>query len=664
MSEEKMSLDNFPGFFLNFSESGMGDEEKHFYRFKTFRLNIGERQLLNNSTPVALTPKAFDVLAVLVKRSGHLVEKDELLKLVWADTVVEEANVARIVHTLRKVLAEDENGDKFIETVAKRGYRFVAKVSEVCEPAAPKSETERQDSLNSVERPTAGERHIRPYKPDETLPQHDVKPKNKSRTILVAGGLLSGGLLIVLLYINFESKSSIDPNKVRSIAVLPVNPINMSNRDELYEIGIADSLIHELGSVKGFIVRPLSAIRKYHDLNQDPVAAGKELKVDYVLASNYQLARGKIKVTAELYDVSRGQIEETYKTEIDAGDPFGMQNAIATEVGKRLQARFAMTSSIPTAKRGTTNEEAYRLYLQGKLLTMKRDEAAAQKAVEYLAQAIQLDPNFARAYAGMAHAYQVSNFGHDEKQKVREFINKALSLDNNLAEAYVARADSALLDDWDFPSVEKNLLRAIALEPNNDGAHWLYALLLSYRGQFDEAMGEIETALAIDPGALVYMRDRGRILYYAHHYDKAIEQLKRVIDLDQDFDTAYGWLCFAYDVKGDYAAACELVIKRQRQTNPDQAEIFQKAYETAGWQGLKRKEIEFLKLYEHQHLSNFFHIAQDCALLGERDQAIENLNKAFEKHEWGIIMLKVAPTLDSLRGDPRFDHLVGRVGLK
>src|SRR5262245_31583539 len=179
-----MSLENYPSFLLNFSEHGMDGEEKHSYRFKSFRLNLEERQLLHNNSPVPLTPKAFDVLAALVERSGHLVEKDELLKLVWADTIVEEANVARIVHTLRKVLGEDENSNKFIETVAKRGYRFVAKVSEVREPTAPKSVDEKKDSLNGVEGPAADKFQIPPSKADETVSQPAVKPKKKMRIIL------------------------------------------------------------------------------------------------------------------------------------------------------------------------------------------------------------------------------------------------------------------------------------------------------------------------------------------------------------------------------------------------------------------------------------------------------------------------------------------------
>ncbi len=153
------------------------------------------------------------------------------------------------------------------------------------------------------------------------------------------------------------------------------------NRDEIYEVGIADSLINQLSSMKGFIVRPLSATRQYADIAQDPIAAGREQQVDYVLASNYQLAGGKIKVTSQLFNVASGQIEETYKSEKDAGDVFAMQDAIAGEVGRFLLARFATTSTGPAAKRGTTNEEAYRLYLQGMYLYDKRTQPDARKAI-------------------------------------------------------------------------------------------------------------------------------------------------------------------------------------------------------------------------------------------------------------------------------------------
>ena len=467
-------------------------------------------------------------------------------------------------------------------------------------------------------------------------------------------------------YFLFARKSAVSAGGKKSIAVLPLKPINAVKRDEIYEFGIADSLIHRLSLTKGFIVRPLSATRKYADIEQDPVAAGQEQRVDYVIASNYQLADGKIRVTAQLFNVASGQIEETKIIEKDASNIFTTQDAIAGEVGKLLQMRFA-TDQGPAVKRGTNNEEAYRLYLQGKNLTGKRNQTDARKAIEYFGQAIRLDPDYALAYAWIAHAYHsVASGGGQpvENEKAKEAVKKALELDGNLAEAYAARGKLYLSFEYDFPAAEKDFLRAIELEPNNDSAHWGYALLLAYRGRFDEALEEMETAQAIDPGALMYMRDRGRILYYARRYDEAIVQFKRVIDLDENMGS--GWLRFAYAMKGDEAQAYQIFIKNQRRLSPDRVEVYQKIYETAGWRGVQRKIFEFSKQDKQKpgkSLTGYYGMAIISAHLGEKDQAFEYLNRAAREREWWIVMLNVDPPLDPLRNDPRFAELVRRVGL-
>ncbi|HMS42479.1 MAG TPA: transcriptional regulator, partial [Pyrinomonadaceae bacterium] len=248
-----MSFGNLPNFFLNFSEREMNGEENHFYKFKSFRLDVKERQLLHHNENIPLTPKVFDVLVALVERNGHLVEKDELLKLVWADSFVEEVNVARSVHALRKVLGEDENGNKFIETVAKKGYRFVAKVTEVHEADKRQSAAAVGSHDNANEKLPSANR---------LLPSAD-KPKTNTRIILFGIGFLSAVFLIVLLSFSFQSGSSTTPNKLKSIAILPVQPLTAENRDVIYEFGIADSLILKLSAAKNLIVRPLSATRKY-----------------------------------------------------------------------------------------------------------------------------------------------------------------------------------------------------------------------------------------------------------------------------------------------------------------------------------------------------------------------------------------------------------------
>jgi tetratricopeptide (TPR) repeat protein len=209
----------------------------------------------------------------------------------------------------------------------------------------------------------------------------------------------------------------------------------------------------------------------------------------------------------------------------------------------------------------------------------------------------------------------------------------------------------------------KDLLRALDLDPGSDAAHWFYAEVLAYSGHFDEAVAEIETALEINPNSLPFQRDRGRILFYARRYDEAIVQLKRVVELDDDFEPAWGYLFLSHEMKGDEAQAYEAFLKFQKRV-PERIEIYRAAYETAGWREVRRKFLEFSKQDENKPGSNLFSIARQCALLGEKDEAFEYLNKAFEKHQMQMVMLNVEPSLDALRDDPRFDELVKRTGLR
>lgn len=470
-------------------------------------------------------------------------------------------------------------------------------------------------------------------------------------------------------YFFYAGKAALTADGKKSIAVLPLKPINTANRNEMYEIGIADSLIIKLSTMNGFTVRPLNATRKYAEIAQDPIAAGKEQQVGYVLASNYQLAGGKIKITAQLFNVASGQIEKTYNIVKDAADVFAMQDAIAGEVENDLLMRFATTSSGPTTKRGTTNEEAYSRYLQGINLTFKRTPEGARQAVEYFEQAIRLDPNFARAYSGMAHALIDSgNLGGGlprvEYEKAKEVVLKALELDNNLAEGYAVLGELKFTYDWDFASAEKDLLRAIVLEPNSDLAHERYAFYLAVRGRFNDAIAEAKTAQEINPSSLQHHQINGVILYLARRYDEAIIQLRRVIEVDENHNTAYAWLWLACELKGDDAQAYEWFMKSQKRNNSEHLGTYQRAYETSGWRGVRERFFEQQKLNEQKASANLYSLARQCALLGDKEQAFAYLNKAIEKRQGQMTMLNVDPPFDVLRNDPRFDELVKRVGLK
>jgi TolB-like protein/Tfp pilus assembly protein PilF len=494
----------------------------------------------------------------------------------------------------------------------------------------------------------------------------------RSPAALVLALTLTALALALPFYRHRNLATSLPPEK--SIAVLPAKAIHSANRDEIYEIGIADSLILKLSSMKGFVVRPLSVMRKYAGVGQDPVAAGREQKADYVLASNYQLEGGKIRITAQLLNVASGQIEETYKNEKDAADVLAVQDAIAGEIGNVLSARFATRSSGRTAKRGTTNEEAYRLYLQGMYLYGKRTPADANKAVEVLEQAVRLDPNYAVAWAGLAqtHRYITTFAGSkakEEYQKSTEALNKALALDENLADAHCALCVYKMSYEWDFDGAERECKRAIQLDPNSSQAHSAYSRYLNCRGRFDEGIAEIKTAIDLEPASLVNERDYGVSLYYARRYPEAVTQLKRVIAMDEKFVTTYNWLVVALEMQGNYPEAFEWWIKVQALGEPEPEEAMQAyraAYQSSGWQGLmlertRRCDEDSLK---PNYRGVYFQGAVEHAKAGHKDKAFERLEKSYQRRESWMNLLKVEPGLDFLRDDPRFDELVKRVGLK
>ncbi len=644
----------------------MKSGERQTFRFKSFRLDLAERQLLRHNAPIQLTPKAFDVLAILVGQSGHLVEKDELLRQVWADSFVEEANIARIIHTLRRALGEDENGNKFIETVATKGYRFVAKVT--VERGSEQQRTDKIEKIHSsdAEFPDTIDAD-ESVEPGFVSAEPQVKRQSQTRFVFFTVGFIAAVSLLLLLSFNFWSRATADPARSRSVAVLPLTPVAVDNREPIFELGIAESLILKLGSAKGLVVRHLSATRRFTDINQDPLSAGRELNVDYVLASNYQLAGGKIRVTSQLFNVATGEIEESYKSEKDAAALFAAQDAIAGEVGNLMLARLAVSSNATAAKRGTDNEEAYRLYLHGKSLAVQRTDEDNKKAIESLEQAVILDPNYAQAYARLAIAYHFMGGFRGTgpmAEKARENVRKAFDLDGNIAEAYAVRGIMGFAVDWDFAASERDLARAIELEPNHDLAHWGFALLACYRGRFHQALAEIQTAQTISPGTVMYSRDRGRILYYARRYDESIEEFKRALEMSEDFGSVWGQLWLAYEAKGDYAMAYDTRLKHKIAGKDTDIEEYKKLYETEGLPGIWRRELASSKQHEDRPGTNFYAMARLCIYLGDKEQAFEYLERTFEKRQFQMAMLNIDPALDPIRDDPRFAQLVERVGLK
>jgi TolB-like protein len=503
----------------------------------------------------------------------------------------------------------------------------------------------------------------------------EAAPSARSRlaarvALSIALTLIVGSLCWLGLYF-YKTGNAAPGGGKKSIAVLPLKPISAANRDEIYEVGIADSLIYKLGAMKNFVVRPLSAMRKYADINQDPIAAGREQQVDFVLASNYQLAGRKIRVTSELLNVASGEIVETYKSgEKDADNVFATQDQIAVEVGNLLQTRFNFKQNNPTKNRGTDNEEAYRLYLQGVYFNDKRFPQDGLKAVEFFEQAVRLDPNYARAWAGVAFSHRsLSDIGadvdiHEQHRISMEAVKKALELDPNLSEAYNALCMNKLNYEYDVSGAESACRRAIELDPNSPLAHNTYArLLFSSQGRrFDEAIAEIKTAIDLDPTSIYHQIVYMVALTFARRYDEAAQQLERLAQRNPQRAVGYYWIVGGVAFQGKQSEDFERLMRFQKLSNVDEETvgIFETAYQTAGWQGVLREQAK----WSYQFNRSMYFTACIYAQAGDKDQALEYLEKTYQRREHWMAYLQVDPRFDGLRGDPRFDELIRRVGSK
>jgi tetratricopeptide (TPR) repeat protein len=400
------------------------------------------------------------------------------------------------------------------------------------------------------------------------------------------------------------------------------------------------------------------------DVALDPLTFGKQHRVDYVLAANYQLIPGRIRLTAQLLNVASGVIENTYQIEKDTADMFAMQDAIADQVSNELVKEFRTTSVRQTQQRGTSNEEAYRLYLHGIYLANNRNLADAQRALTDLEEAVRLDPNYARAWAGLGYVHRTfSNYfalsTHESYQRSMAAISKAMSLDPNLSEAHSSLCENKYLYEWDFAGAEQACRRAIELDPGSGQAHEIFSRYLMGRGRHDEAIAEIKTAIDIDPSSRFYQRNYARALFYARRFAEASAQFERVVSMDRGFPGTHNWLSASLAFEGKMPEAFESFLKLLVQQKPDEETVqtFKTVFATSGWQGVLRERA---KRFDSSKAANV-DAAMFYAQTGNRDMAFQYLEKMYELREIWITYLQVEPRFDSLRDDPRYVDLLRRM---
>jgi len=603
---------------------------------------------------VPLPEKAFDTLCILVRRGNRLVRKDELLNEVWPDAIVEENNLDKNISLLRQVLGERDGKGKFIETVRGHGFRFVPEVREV-----GTEETYREPS---GEEPPSPPSTLRVSEPRRTTVL--VKPERRTRLLLLALIALSAAAGVVGIF--FWRRSSANTTTTKIIAVLPFKSLVAAERDEALELGMADALISKLSEADEITVRPLSAVRRYDSPDQDSIAAGRQLNVEAVLDGSLQTSGDRIRVTARLVRVSDGkqlwasQLDEKYT------DIFRVQDSISERVANALKIRLTNNDN----RRHTDKFEAYEFYMKGLLHALRLTRAETEKAVGYFQQAIELDRNYSLPYLGLARAYMAMALtsGLPSSQvipKAKDAALRAVEIDPGNSEGYETLALISFWYEWDWQAAEKYCERALDLDPKNTEAHFAYAHLLSNSGRHEKALAEIKLARELDPLSLRNNAAEGQIFFFAKEYDNALDRLKKTIDLDPSFWLSHLFISRVYTEKGMHSEAVEEAKKAAELSGNSQSHAY-RAYALARWGKFSEaRQVlnELLKTSTETYVPPY-NIALVYHALGERDRALDYLEKGFSERDVRMVFLKVEPYWDTLRSEPRFIDLIKRMNIE
>jgi DNA-binding winged helix-turn-helix (wHTH) protein/TolB-like protein/Tfp pilus assembly protein PilF len=645
------------------------------FDFGPFRLNEDERLLLRDGEPVPLTPKVFDTLALLIQNSGHLVDKDELMRMIWPDSFVEEANLNRAISTLRRALGETPNEPSYIETVPKRGYRFIATVTEAsynqCEPlsrgSVPSAVLPRTGSDGDL-----GESRFEPMV-SEASGKGDTVQKNHSRLLSRRAVAFVGMIALataVLLYLGLTNRlAGIDKTpkvrEVNSLAVLPFRALGVTEQEEYLELGMTDVLITTLSNIKEINVRPTSAVLRYAKTEQNPVEIGRVLKVDAILEGSIQKVGDRIRVTVRLLNVNKDAPLWAGKFDEPAADVLKVQESIAERVARALSANLHPAEEEAVTKRYTRNVEAYHFYLKGRYFWNKRTMQDYNKAIQYYELAISKDPGYALAYAGLADAHSLvandsSDHDRDESyERAKAAALKALELDYELAEAHTSLAWIKRVHEWDWPGAEREFKRAIELNPNSADSHQWYALLLTTVGRTEEAISEVKRAQELDPLSVVISANAFAVFFYARQFDQAIAQCRQMLELDPVNLNAHGGLISVYLQKGMYEEALAEIQKSMPKENSiTVSALYGRLYAHNGQNDKVPNSIEYLKQAARRQSGAFYYLAMVYTDLGEKDRAFDCLQKAYQLRDARLVWIKPDPRFDKLRSDPRFDELL------
>jgi len=579
------------------------------YEFSGFRLEQAQQRLLYRGEPVALKPKILDLLLFLIQSRGKLVAKDDLMRKIWPDTIVEENNITVSMSILRKTLGEDRNNPQFIQTVPRRGYRFVADVIEL-----------------STDQITTGEtRHTGALAESEEAP-------------------------------------------IDSLAVLPLESLEKDPNVEYLSDGIAESIIDLLSRIPKLRVLARSTVFRFKAKEIDPQEVGRLLNIRAVMMIRVIRLGDKLIIRSELVKVSDGSQLWGEQYNRSASDILAIQEEIARAITESLKFKLTSSDHISLARHPTENIEAYNLYLRGRFFWNKYGKEWVLKAIEVFQEAIQIDSYYALAYCGLADAYfRLSNVHFPPREvmpKAKEAALRAVEIDDNLAEAHSSLGLVKVYYDHDWIGAETEFRKALKLDPNLVSAHQRYGSYLTFMGRFEESIRHYETALELDPFSLQINMNLATTYYLRGEYDRAIKHLNKTSELEPNYMPTHFVLGSTYVQQGRLDEAIEEF--KFIYTLDDEA------YLALGFMGYahalngQRAEAETVlsileDIADRKYVSPYS-LLLICLALGPLERVFQLLEQLYEERNDWLVWLKVSPELKVVRNDPRFQDLLRRIG--
>lgn len=661
----------------------MKEKTYRLYQFNGFQLEVDEGVLKRGEVPVPLTPKAFETLVVLLENHGKVVDKEILLNEVWQDTFVEETTLAQNIFTIRKALGIQEDGKQVIETVSRRGYKFVANVTEIIGSA--------EDIIferNVRTEITAEHKIIEDIDAIEVRDKKSFVERFNPRTLnlslsqfltLGSARLLPAGFLLLILallsygvFSYFQTqKSRANPEMtanapaIHSIAVLPFQTIGEKGKDEKFGFGMADAIITRLSKLQKIPVRPTSAIIPYTEQSAlNAMEAGRELGVDAVVEGNVQRDGERVRISVQLTSVADGRALWAETFDENSTGIFALQDSISGKVVRSLALKITPAQEKLLEQRPTNSPEALEAYQLGVYLWNTRTQENLEKAKGYFQKAVQLDPKFARAYGMLADTYHlIAYYGSSNSaelyEKTRFNAMKALALDDSVAEAYIALAAFQLYSG-NLDMAESYLENAIERAPYNSTARVRYSWILLRVGKIDQAVSEMRLAHEYDPLSPVTNGALCNILTYRENFTEAVKLCHKAVEIAPNAADNRLSLAYAYFFNGNTEEAIkEAKIDTEQGEDKDMAlSALAYFYAKLGRQSEAETILAQLKPAAGNNSALFGNLALITYALGRKDEAYAYFKKGYEKRVIMFLLFRNDPVWKDMRNDPRFAKLM------